>query len=95
MRELSGLPPDPDCLHCVIAPHVAAFMEARPGKKHADIVGELLQVAAELLASDIHIHELSVGAMTAGAQSLLARLIREACEGLRGEPRHPTGSSKP
>lgn len=76
MEELSGLTPDPDCLHCVIAPILDRFMLAHPEKPLAQLAGEVLQIAAELIASDRRLHNLDLTVYT--AQSLLGSLIRQA-----------------
>lgn len=50
-EELTGLPPDPDCLHCVLGPYLQSFLDAHPGKPLAEIVLELNQITGEFIAS--------------------------------------------
>lgn len=49
--EITGNPPDPDCLHCELAPIVDRFHVKHPEEAAQDICRQVLQVAAEILAS--------------------------------------------
>lgn len=52
--ELTGQAPDPDCLHCVLAPVIDRFIREHPLKPSAHVVLELAQVLGELAASNLH-----------------------------------------
>lgn len=49
--ELGGRAPDPDCVHCVLAAPLQAFIDAHPDKPAPHIFHELLQIAADYVAS--------------------------------------------
>lgn len=49
--ELTGQKPDPHCVHCVMAPVLQAFIVAHPNEPHPKIIGDLLQLVAEYIAS--------------------------------------------
>lgn len=69
-----GLPPDPKCLHCILVPYVAAFHRRNPDKEPWQIIGELLQLTGELIAS----HSANVEVSIAEAQAILRDITREA-----------------
>lgn len=79
--EITGRPPDPDCLHCALVPVINAFCDAHPGKPGLQAVHELLQTAAEILASicpESHLRpQIDVALKTFARQAL------DAAEGFR------------
>jgi len=50
-EEISGLPPDPTCLHCVVAVAIGKFIDEHPGKLAGTVVTDLIQVLGEYIAS--------------------------------------------
>jgi len=79
--EVSGAAPDPDCLHCVLPPIVDKFRREHPGKVAPHLVNEILQVAAELLASTCPEREMP--AALAAAQRAFAKCVQDAADGFR------------
>jgi hypothetical protein len=77
--EIHGLPPDPHCLHCQLAPMLQTHLRTHPRKLTAQVVGELLQTVAELIASTTS----DVGQDIDDAQRLIRELTREAFAELR------------
>ena len=54
MTELTGLPPDPDCLHCVLVPVIRKFRDEHPQASVQDIIGSLCQCIGEHLGSALY-----------------------------------------
>ena len=79
MVELTGLKPDPDCLHCTIAPEIERAIARR---SIGQVVGELLQSVGELIASRATTPQ-DLEASIAAACATLERQTREADRGFR------------
>jgi hypothetical protein len=73
---------DADCLHCVMAQHIRTFVEAHPDKAPAQVLGEILQIAAEYAASTFP--ECMQDKALVDAPELLVRLMRESFAGALG-----------
>jgi hypothetical protein len=51
MKELTGLPPDPNCLHCHLAPIIQTWEDAHPNVERQKVLVQFAQVLGELIAS--------------------------------------------
>lgn len=51
LQELSGLPGDPDCLHCVLAPVIEKWRKEHPQALDSEQCAQLAQTLGELLGS--------------------------------------------
>lgn len=80
--EVQGREVDPDCLHCVLADPIQAFIDAHKGMANDKIFGQLLQIAADYAASAAH--ESQHDTITADGPQLLARLLRTSFAGSIG-----------
>lgn len=75
ITDLSGNPPDPDCLHCVLAEPIQTFMKTHPDKTLTYLVGGLMQITADLICAMTLPEEQLDVALDAGC--LLGRLVSE------------------
>lgn len=76
MPELTGLPADPECAHCVLGPHLMRFLEERPQACRLHVANQVLQLLGEIVASHFRRDEL-VG-VTSKLQRRLALEIHES-----------------
>jgi hypothetical protein len=81
--EVHGLPPDPECLHCTLAPLITAQLRR---KDTAQVLGELLQSASELIGQS----SLDLESDIADAQLLIAQLARQAYAEFRRAWKRPS-----
>lgn len=51
MHELTGLPPDEDCLHCYLPPIIEAWVDAHPQVERQMLLIQLAQVLGEMIGS--------------------------------------------
>ncbi len=51
LTELRGEPPDPNCLHCALAVSLAGFIAEHPSIEVDTVIGALVQVLAQYIAS--------------------------------------------
>lgn len=51
VTELSGLPENPDCLHCLLPHVVDRFIREHPGKSGAEVLEEFAQALGEVIGS--------------------------------------------
>lgn len=51
LTELTGLPEDPNCLHCHLAPIIERWRAAHPQKPIEHAIQEIAQVLGELVGS--------------------------------------------
>lgn len=82
LRELQGRPVDPDCLHCVLAEPIQAFLTAHPDVPFVQSYGSILHIAADYAASCVPEEEQF--AFKQGAHQLLERLLTESFAGAVG-----------
>lgn len=74
--------PDPHCLHCVLAKPIQVFADAHPDTPRGQMLGEILQIAADFAASTVPEDEQP--AALKAAHELLERLMRQSFAGARG-----------
>lgn len=72
---------DPDCVHCVLAEPLQTFLDSHPDKKDTQILGELLEIAADFAASRVprSYEEIVID----HAPKLLVRMLRDSFAGVR------------
>ncbi|MHB8817162.1 MAG: hypothetical protein ACYDAE_28390 [Steroidobacteraceae bacterium] len=69
VTELSGLPENPDCLHCLLPQVVDKFIREHPGKSGDEILEEFAQALGELIGS---------GAFNGGQTDCVPLLVNRA-----------------
>jgi hypothetical protein len=53
VEEVTGAAPDPNCLHCYLAPVIEKFCAEHPGKQKVALIVEAAQVLGELVGSSV------------------------------------------
>jgi len=52
--ELTGLPEDPDCLHCFLARQLDEFSKTHPNRSGPETIGGLAQLLGEIMGSAVY-----------------------------------------
>jgi hypothetical protein len=76
-QELTGLPPDPECLHCYLSPLIAQWMESHPQVCSERIVQSVATVLGQLSGSMLYRGQ-SADRLDEVAEGLRATIAQQA-----------------
>lgn len=85
IEELTGLPVDPDCLHCHLPPLINAWMESHPQVSVEQVIIQLAQSLGEVIgtaAPDVSCAD----RMALGALRFVRTSAREIATAMKGAP---------